>query len=88
MLYDREIGRGNIMNPPKMNPAVLRLLVIFPNVLSYILLIGVIIYITTNFSGLKAADALNLWLIIAAVLGPMAIYTTYSIVKRIRAGVL
>ncbi|MEL4025391.1 acyl-phosphate glycerol 3-phosphate acyltransferase [Lysinibacillus endophyticus] len=76
------------MNQPKMNPAVLRLLVIFPNVLSYILLFGVIIYITTNYANLKAANALNLWLIIAVVLGPMALYTTYSIIKRIKAGVL
>ncbi|MFP3917611.1 acyl-phosphate glycerol 3-phosphate acyltransferase [Lysinibacillus telephonicus] len=76
------------MNQTRISPAVLRLLVIFPNVLSYILLIGIIIFIATNYEGLKAANALNLWLIIAAVLGPMAFYTTYSIVKRIRAGVL
>ncbi|WP_097073026.1 acyl-phosphate glycerol 3-phosphate acyltransferase [Ureibacillus xyleni] len=76
------------MNQPRMSPAVLRLLVIFPNVLSYILLFGVIVYITTNYSTLKAANALNLWLIVCAVLTPMAIYTTYSIVKRIKAGVL
>lgn len=76
------------MEQPRMSPAVLRLLVIFPNVLSYVLLFGVIIYIVTNYSGLQEAGALNLWLIIAAVLAPMAIYTTYSIVKRIRAGVL
>lgn len=76
------------MNQPKISPAVLRLLVIFPNVLSYMLLIGIIIYIATNYAGLKEANALNLWIIIAAILGPMAIYTTYSIVKRIRAGVL
>ncbi len=82
------IWGGAIMNQPKMSPAVLRLLVIFPNVLSYMLLIGIIVYIITNYAGLKAANALNLWLIIAAILGPMAIYTTYSIVRRIRAGVL
>ena len=76
------------MNQPKMNPAVLRLLVIFPNVLSYMLLFGVIVYITTNYANLKAANALNLWLIIATVLGPMALYTTFSIVKRIKAGIL
>ncbi|SOC05409.1 hypothetical protein SAMN05880501_10456 [Ureibacillus xyleni] len=86
-MYDREWG-GDIMNQPRMSPAVLRLLVIFPNVLSYILLFGVIVYITTNYSTLKAANALNLWLIVCAVLTPMAIYTTYSIVKRIKAGVL
>ncbi len=76
------------MNQPKLNPAVLRLLVIFPNVLSYLLLIGVFIYIATNYEGLKAAQALNFWLLLAAILCPMAVYTTYSIVKRIRAGIL
>ena len=76
------------MNQPKISPAVLRLLVIFPNIISYLLLIGVLIYVTTNFAGLKAAQALNFWLILIAILCPMAIYTTYSIVKRIRAGVL
>lgn len=76
------------MNQPRMNPAVLRLLVIFPNVLSYILLFGVIIFIATNFSSLQQAEALTTWVIIACVLAPMACYTTYSIVKRIKAGVL
>lgn len=76
------------MNEPKMNPAVLRLLVIFPNVLSYLLLFGITVYIITNFKGLLAADALNVWLLVAAVLTPMALYTTYSIVKRIQAGTL
>ncbi|KGR90018.1 acyl-phosphate glycerol 3-phosphate acyltransferase [Ureibacillus massiliensis 4400831 = CIP 108448 = CCUG 49529] len=76
------------MNQPKINPAVLRLLVIFPNVLSYLLLFGLIIYIITNFEGLQAANALNIWIIITAVLGPMALFTTYSIVKRIKEGTL
>ena len=76
------------MNQPKISPAVLRLLVIFPNIISYLLLIGVLIYVATNFAGLKAAQELNFWLILIAILCPMAIYTTYSIVKRIRAGVL
>ncbi|MDN4493437.1 acyl-phosphate glycerol 3-phosphate acyltransferase [Ureibacillus aquaedulcis] len=76
------------MNQPKISPALLRLLVIFPNVLSYLLLVGVLIYIATNFTALKTADALNFWFLLAALLCPMAIYTTYSILKRIRAGVL
>lgn len=76
------------MNQPRMSPAVLRLLVIFPNVLSYILLLGVIIFIATNFSALQQAGDLNTWVIIACILAPMALYTTYSIVKRIKAGVL
>ena len=76
------------MKQPNMSPKLLRLLVVFPNFMSYILLFGVIIYIRTNLDALKAADALTMWLIVAAVLGPLSIYTTFSIVKRIRAGLL
>ncbi len=76
------------MQQPTMTPKLLRLLVIFPNVMSYILLIGVIIYIRSNLELLKATDNLTMWIVIAALLGPISIYTTYSIIKRIRAGVL
>ncbi len=69
-----------------MPPAVLRLLVIFPNVLSYLLLGGLIIYVTTNYEILKATESLKVWLIFIAVLAPAAAFTTYSIVKKIRAG--
>lgn len=74
------------MNGPKMNPALLRLLVIFPNVLSYILLFGIIVFIITNFQALQQTGGLILWGIVACVLAPMAAYTTYSIIKKIRAG--
>lgn len=76
------------MQQPTISPKLLRLLVIFPNVMSYILLFGVVVYIRTNLEYLKATDGLTMWIIIAALLGPISIYTTYSIVKRIRAGVL
>ncbi|MEK4628463.1 MAG: acyl-phosphate glycerol 3-phosphate acyltransferase [Solibacillus sp.] len=76
------------MQQPTISPKLLRLLVIFPNVMSYILLFGVVVYIRTNLDVLKATDSLTMWLIIAALLGPISIYTTYSIVKRIRAGQL
>lgn len=76
------------MQQPTISPKLLRLLVIFPNVMSYILLFGVVVYIRTNLDYLKATDGLTMWIIIAALLGPISIYTTYSIVKRIRAGVL
>lgn len=77
-----------MMQQPTISPKLLRLLVIFPNVMSYILLFGVVVYIRTNLDYLKATDGLTMWIIIAALLGPISIYTTYSIVKRIRAGVL
>lgn len=76
------------MNQQKMNPAVLRLLVIFPNVLSYLLLLGVIIYIVTNYSGLQESNALSFWLIVLLVLTPMSLFTTFSITRKIRAGQL
>ncbi|MER2030753.1 MAG: acyl-phosphate glycerol 3-phosphate acyltransferase [Solibacillus sp.] len=76
------------MQQPTISPKVLRLLVIFPNVMSYILLFGVVVYIRTNLDMLKATDSLTMWLIIAAVLGPISLYTTFSIVKRIKNGTL
>ncbi|MEK4079934.1 acyl-phosphate glycerol 3-phosphate acyltransferase [Solibacillus sp. FSL K6-1781] len=76
------------MQQPTISPKVLRLLVIFPNVMSYILLFGVVVYIRTNLEMLKATDGLTTWLIIAAVLGPISLYTTFSIVKRIKNGTL
>jgi len=74
------------MNQQKMPPALLRLIVIFPNVLSYLLLIGLIIFVITNYETLKATDNLTVWLIFIVVLAPAAAYTTFSIVKKIRAG--
>ena len=76
------------MQQPTISPKLSRLLVIFPNVMSYILLFGVVVYIRTNLEYLKATDGLTMWIIIAALLGPISIYTTYSIVKKIRTGVL
>ena len=64
------------MQQPTMTPKLLRLLVIFPNVMSYILLIGVIIYIRSNLELLKVTDNLTMWIVIAALLGPISIYTT------------
>lgn len=74
------------MDQQKMPPAVLRLLVIFPNVLSYLLLGGLIIFVSTNYESLKAAENLMIWLIFIAVLAPAAAFTTFRIVKKIRAG--
>ncbi|WP_339176285.1 acyl-phosphate glycerol 3-phosphate acyltransferase [Solibacillus sp. FSL R5-0691] len=76
------------MQQPTISPKVLRLLVIFPNVMSYILLFGVVVYIRTNLDMLKATDGLTMWLIIAAVLGSISLYTTFSIIKRIKNGLL
>ncbi|MEG0261404.1 MAG: acyl-phosphate glycerol 3-phosphate acyltransferase [Lysinibacillus sp.] len=74
------------MEQRKLPPAVLRLLVIFPNVLSYLLLGGLIIFVLTNYEQLKATENLKIWLISIAALAPMSTMTTYSIVKKIRAG--
>ncbi|GAB0171085.1 acyl-phosphate glycerol 3-phosphate acyltransferase [Lysinibacillus sp. CTST325] len=74
------------MNQQKMPPALLRLIVIFPNVLSYLLLFGLILFVISNYDTLKATDNLTVWLIFIVVLAPAAAYTTFSIVKKIRAG--
>jgi len=79
-------GEWFYMNQQKMPPALLRLIVIFPNVLSYLLLFGLIIFVITNYETLKATDNLTVWLIFIVVLAPAAAYTTFSIVKKIRAG--
>jgi membrane glycosyltransferase len=76
------------MQQPTITPKLLRLLVIFPNIMSYMLLFGVVIYIRTNLEMLKATDSLTMWIIFAVLLGPLSVYTTYSIVKRIRSGTL
>lgn len=79
--------RGVIkMNQQKMPPALLRLIVIFPNVLSYLLLFGLIIFVITNYETLKATNNLTVWIIFIVVLAPAATYTTFSIVRKIRAG--
>lgn len=74
------------MNQQKMPPALLRLIVIFPNVLSYLLLFSLIIFVMTNYETLKATNNLTVWIIFIVVLAPAATYTTFSIVKKIRAG--
>ncbi|HBT72155.1 MAG TPA: acyl-phosphate glycerol 3-phosphate acyltransferase [Lysinibacillus sp.] len=74
------------MNQQKMPPALLRLIVIFPNVLSYLLLFGLIIFVISNYETLKATNNLTVWIIFIIVLAPAAAYTTFSIVKKIRAG--
>ncbi|MEK5487242.1 MULTISPECIES: acyl-phosphate glycerol 3-phosphate acyltransferase [unclassified Lysinibacillus] len=74
------------MNQQKMPPALLRLIVIFPNVLSYLLLFGLIIFVISNYETLKATNNLTVWIIFIVVLAPAAAYTTFSIVKKIRAG--
>lgn len=74
------------MNQQKMPPALLRLIVIFPNVLSYLLLFGLIMFVITNYETLKATNNLTVWIIFIVVLAPAATYTTFSIVRMIRAG--
>lgn len=76
------------MNQPKINPALLRLFVVFPNILAYCLLGGIIFFVVTNYEGLKEADALNFWLILLGIFIPITLYTTYSIIRKIRAGTL
>lgn len=72
----------------KMNPQLLRLMVIFPNVLSYLLLIGVIVFTLTNFSAIQEAGELWFWLLTLGVLAFLSVTTTLSISKKLKAGAL
>ena len=74
------------MQPQKMNPQVLRLLVIFPNVMNYILAFGIGFFLLTNADEMKTQGALAFWIIaFFAILG-VGIYTSVSIYKKINAG--
>lgn len=72
----------------KMNPQLLRLMVIFPNVLSYLLLIGVVVFTISNFKNLEQAGNLWFWLLTLAVLAFLSVSTTISISKKLKAGSL
>lgn len=79
---------GESMNQPKINPGLLRLFVVFPNLLAWCLMIGIIFFVITNFEELKAAEALSFWIILLAIFLPITMYTSYSILKRIKSGAL
>ncbi|WP_108306885.1 acyl-phosphate glycerol 3-phosphate acyltransferase [Metalysinibacillus jejuensis] len=72
----------------KIHPALLRLFVIFPNILSYVLLIGLVIFVTSNYAILQQSGALAMWLAIIAILAPAALFTTYRIRQKIKAGAM
>lgn len=72
----------------KMDPKLLRLMVIFPNVLSYLLLIGVIFFTFTNLGALQDSGNLWFWLLTLGVLAFLSISTTISISKKLKAGTL
>lgn len=76
------------MEKTKINPKMLRFMIIFPNILSYFLLIGIVIFLFTYGDSLKEAKLYTPWLIVTIALGVGSIYTTYSIVKKIKQGIL
>lgn len=71
-----------------MNQKLLRFMIIFPNILSYIILIGLIMIITVNIEGMKNSNMLIIWLIITVVLAIGSILTSFSIIKKIKKGLL
>lgn len=76
------------MSQKNINPKMLRFMIIFPNVLSYFLLIGLIVFISTSADILKAGNVYWMWIIVTAGLAVGSVYTTYSIVKKIKQGIL
>ena len=74
------------MQPQKINPQVLRLLVIFPNIMNYILAFGIGVFIFTSVDEMKAQGALSFWIIAFFAIIGVAMFTSISIFKRIRSG--
>ena len=74
------------VQPQKINPQVLRLLVIFPNVMNYILAFGIGVFIFTSVDEMKAQGALSFWIIAFFAIIGVAMFTSISIFKRIRSG--
>lgn len=72
----------------KVNPKLLRLMVIFPNVLSYLLLVGVIVFTFSNMAALQETGNLWFWLLTLGVLAFLSVTTTISISKKLKAGAL
>ena len=85
----RQVAALQVEQPKqKINPGMLRLMIIFPNVLSYLLLIGVIVFTISNFSTLQAEGELWFWLLTLVVIGFLSVTTTISISKKLKAGSL
>lgn len=76
------------MERQKMHPGLLRLFVIFPNILSYFLLFGIIIFTVTNYAQLQANGAHLLWLGLIAILTPASLFTTYRIAQKLKNGAM
>lgn len=71
-----------------MNQKLLRVMIILPNVLSYIILIGLVFIISSNFEGMKNSNMFMIWLMITVVIGIGSIVTSISIAKKIKKGIL
>lgn len=70
----------------KLSPQVLRLLVIMPNAMNYMLAFGIGMYIVTNLEEMKAQGALTFWIISFLVIFGVGLLTSLSIFKKIKAG--
>ena len=75
-----------MQQPQKLNPQVLRILVIFPNFMNYLLAFGIGVFIFTSYEEMKAQGGLTFWICAFVAVLVIAIITTGSIIKKIRSG--
>lgn len=66
----------------------LRSMIIFTNVLNYLILIGLVLFILVQVDTIQDSNMLNIWVIITIIIAISAVFTTYSIVKKIKQGII
>ena len=76
------------MQQQKINPVLLRMLVIVPNAMNYLLAVGIGIFLVTNREDMKAQGNLMFWGIAFLIIIGAALFTSISIIKRIRSGAM
>lgn len=66
----------------------LRSMIIISNVLNYLILIGLVLFILLQAESILDSNMLMIWVIITIVIAISAIFTTYSIVKKIKQEII
>ncbi|KOO46017.1 hypothetical protein [Priestia koreensis] len=71
-----------------MTDKVRRVIWIIPNVFCYLMVIGLIVFITANAEGLYSENRLEIWVFFSMLLLAVSIFGSYRIWKWMRDGKL
>lgn len=71
-----------------MTDKVRRVIWIIPNVFCYLMVIGLIVFITANAEGLYSENRLGIWVFFSMLLLAVSIFGSYRIWKWMRDGKL